>query len=101
MRHLPIMISLDLMKFVQAFGAGLRAAFADAACAPVPEYLVALMRELDDDQKPPTPISCDALLPLEIRNPLRKFIAPGQHNPALGHCNFVPESRNGQTNSLG
>src|SRR5215470_5606509 len=26
--------------------------------------------------------------PLEIRNPLRKFIAPRQRNPALGHCNF-------------
>jgi len=63
MRNLPIMISLDLMTFVQAFGVGLRAEFADAACAPVPEYLAALMRELDGDQKPPTPISCDALLP--------------------------------------
>ena len=62
MRRLPA-TSLDLMKFVQALAAGLRAEFADAACAPVPEYLVALMRELDDDQKPPTPISCDALLP--------------------------------------
>jgi hypothetical protein len=54
--------SLDLMKFMQAFRAGLRAEFADAAFAPVPEYLVALMRELDGEQKPPTPISCDALL---------------------------------------
>ena len=62
MRRLPA-TSLDLMIFVQAFGVGLRAEFADAACAPVPEYLVALMRELDGNQNPPTPISCDALLP--------------------------------------
>jgi hypothetical protein len=61
MRRLPD-TSLDLMKFVQTFGVGLRAEFADAACAPVPEHLVALMRELDGEQKPPTPISCDALL---------------------------------------
>jgi len=54
-------ISLDPMKFVQAFAAGLRAEFADAACAPVPEYLAALMRELDGDQRPQTPISCDGL----------------------------------------
>src|SRR5262249_17463975 len=26
--------------------------------------------------------------PLGIRNPLRKFIAPRQRIPALGHCNF-------------
>jgi len=38
MRRLPA-ISLDAMKFVQAFAAGLCAEFADAACAPVPEYL--------------------------------------------------------------
>jgi len=38
------------MKFVQAFAAGLRAEFADAACAPVPEYLAALMRQLDGDR---------------------------------------------------
>ena len=49
MRRLPA-ISLDPMKFVQAFAAGLRAAFADAACAPVPEYLAALMRQLDGDR---------------------------------------------------
>ena len=54
-------ISLDPMKFVQAFAAGLRAEFADAACTPVPEYLAALMRELDGGQRPPTPISCDGL----------------------------------------
>ena len=36
MRRLPA-ISLDPMKFLQAFAAGLRAEFADAACAPVPE----------------------------------------------------------------
>ena len=42
MRRLPA-ISLDPMKFLQAFAAGLRAEFADAACAPVPEYLAALM----------------------------------------------------------
>jgi hypothetical protein len=29
---------------------GLRAEFADAACAPLPEYLAALIRELDADQ---------------------------------------------------
>lgn len=58
MRRLPA-VPLDPMKFVQAFAAGLRAEFADAACAPVPEYLAALMRELDGDQRPPTPISCD------------------------------------------
>ena len=29
---------------------GLRAEFADAACAPVPEYLAALMRQLDGDR---------------------------------------------------
>jgi hypothetical protein len=56
MRRLPIIIALDPMKFVQAFAAGLRAEFADAARAPLPEYLAALMRELEDcDQKPPTP----------------------------------------------
>jgi hypothetical protein len=49
MRRLPA-ISLDPMKFVQAFAAGLRAEFADAACAPLPEYLAALIRELDADQ---------------------------------------------------
>src|SRR5262249_17290203 len=49
MRRLPA-ISLDPMKFVQAFAAGLRAEFADAACAPVPEYLAALMRQLDGDR---------------------------------------------------
>ena len=38
------------MKFVQVFAAGLRAEFADAACASVPEYLVALMRQLDGDR---------------------------------------------------
>src|SRR5262249_7170207 len=88
MRNLPIMISLDLMTFVQAFGVGLRAEFADAACAPVPEYLVALMRELDGDQKPPTSISCDAILPTGNPKSLRKVIPPRQRNPALGHCNF-------------
>jgi hypothetical protein len=56
MRRLPIIIALDPMKFVQAFAAGLQAQFAGAACAPLPEYLAALMRELEDgDQKPPTP----------------------------------------------
>jgi hypothetical protein len=49
MRRLPA-ISLDPMKFLQAFEAGLRAEFADAACAPVPEYLAALMRQLDGDR---------------------------------------------------
>src|SRR5262245_6566915 len=49
MRRLPA-ISLDPMKFLQAFAAGLRAEFADAACAPVPEYLAALMRQLDGDR---------------------------------------------------
>src|SRR5215471_16455390 len=49
MRHLPA-ISLDPMKFLRAFAAGLRAEFADAACAPVPEYLAALMRQLDGDR---------------------------------------------------
>ena len=44
MRRLP---ALDPMKFLQAFAAGLRAEFADVACAPVPEYLAALMRQLD------------------------------------------------------
>ena len=48
MRRLPV-VSLDPMKFLQAFAAGLRAEFADAACAPVPEYLAALMRQLDGD----------------------------------------------------
>ena len=49
MRRLPA-ISLDPMKFLQAFAAGLKAEFADAACAPVPEYLASLMRELDGDR---------------------------------------------------
>ena len=49
MRRLPA-ISLDPMKFLQAFAAGLRVEFADAACAPVPEYLAALMRQLDGDR---------------------------------------------------
>ena len=35
MRRLPA-ISLDPMKFVQVFAAGLRPEFADVACAPVP-----------------------------------------------------------------
>src|SRR5262249_52598252 len=48
MRRLPA-ISLDPMKFLQAFAGGLRAEFADAACAPVPEYLAALMRQFDGD----------------------------------------------------
>ena len=49
MRRLPA-ISLDPMKFLQAFAARLRAEFADAACAPVPEYLAALMRQLDGNR---------------------------------------------------
>src|SRR5262249_33081551 len=49
MRRLPA-ISLDPMKFLQAFAAGLRAEFADAACAPVPDYPAALMRQLDGDR---------------------------------------------------
>src|SRR5262245_58282122 len=49
MRRMPVIV-LDPMKFLQAFAAGLRAEFADAACAPVPEYLVALMRQLDGDR---------------------------------------------------
>src|SRR6516165_8170331 len=49
MRCLPA-ISLDPMKFLQAFAARLQAEFADAACAPVPEYLAALMRQLDGDR---------------------------------------------------
>jgi hypothetical protein len=48
-RRLPA-ISLDPMKFLQAFAAGLRAEFADAGCAPVPEYLAALMQQLDGDR---------------------------------------------------
>jgi len=64
------------MKFVQALGAGLRAEFADAAGASVPEYLVALMRGWDDVQKPPTPIFCDALLP-----PGNSKSAPKVHSP--------------------
>jgi|SRR5215510_16549169 len=68
MRRLPA-TSLDLMKFVQAFGVGLRAEFADAACAPVPEYLVALMRELDGDQKPPVHPHDQPLFPAKINEP--------------------------------
>ena len=49
MRRMPA-ISLNPMKFLQAFAAGLRAEFADAACASVPEYLAALMRQLDGDR---------------------------------------------------
>jgi len=49
MRRLPA-ISLDPMKFLQAFAAGLRAESADAVCTPVPEYLAALMRQLDGDR---------------------------------------------------
>src|SRR5262249_55268415 len=49
MRRLPA-TSLDPMNFLQAFAAGLQAEFADAACAPVPEYLAALMRQLDGDR---------------------------------------------------
>src|SRR5262249_47508054 len=49
MRRLPV-VSLDPMKFLQAFAAGLRAEFVDVACAPVPEYLAALMRQLDGDR---------------------------------------------------
>jgi len=60
MRRPPV-ISLDPMKFVQAFAAGLRAEFADAARAPLPEYVAALMRELEDgDQTQPASISCGA-----------------------------------------
>src|SRR5262249_54094287 len=49
MRRLPA-ISLDPMKFLQEFAAGLPAQFADAACAPVPESPVAVMRQLDGDR---------------------------------------------------
>ena len=70
MRRLPA-VSLDPMKFVQAFAAGLRAEFADAACAPVPEYLAALMRELDGEQRPPTPISCDGKAETQGKDLLR------------------------------
>ncbi len=49
MRRLPV-ISLDPVEFLQPFAAGLRAEFADAACAPVPEYLAALMRHLDGNR---------------------------------------------------
>src|SRR5262249_27104057 len=55
MRRLPATF-LDLMKFVQAIGVGLRAGYDDIACAPVPEYLLALVRELNGDQKPQTPM---------------------------------------------
>jgi hypothetical protein len=48
MRHLPA-ISLDPRRFLQTFAAGLRAEFADAACGPVPDYLAALMQQLDGD----------------------------------------------------
>jgi hypothetical protein len=44
MRHLPA-ISLHPMTFLQAFAGGLH-----AACAPVPEYLAALMRRLSADR---------------------------------------------------
>jgi hypothetical protein len=39
----PPTISLDSVKFLQAFEAGLRAEFADVR-TPLPEYLAALMR---------------------------------------------------------
>jgi hypothetical protein len=48
MRHPAI--SLDSMKFPRALAGGLRAAFADAAWAPLPEYLAVLMRRLDGDR---------------------------------------------------
>jgi molybdopterin-biosynthesis enzyme MoeA-like protein len=44
--------------------------------------------------------------PREIRNQLRKFIAPRQHNQSSARSRHslaffaVPESRNGQTNSV-
>ena len=51
---------------MKAFAARLRAEFADAASAPLPEYLAALVRELEDgDQTQPASISCDAFLPPE------------------------------------
>jgi hypothetical protein len=77
MRRLPV-ISLDPMKFVKAFAAGLRAEFADAARAPLPEYLSALTRELEDgDQTQPVSITCDALLP-----PGNSKSAPKVHSSA-------------------
>jgi hypothetical protein len=75
MRRLPT-VSFDPMKFVQAFAAGLRAEFADAARAPLPEYLAALIRELDGDQRPPTAISCGASVP-----PGNSKSAPRVHSP--------------------
>ena len=88
MRNLPIMISLDLMTFVQAFGVGLRAEFADAACAPFrntwqrscANWMAIRSRQLLFLAMP--------YLPLEIRNRFRKLIAPRQRNPALGYCNL-------------
>jgi len=81
MRRLPP-VSLDPLKFVQALAAGLRAEFADAACAPVPEYLAALMGELDGDQRPPTSISCDGKAETQGKNLLRNAALGGQHAEA-------------------
>jgi hypothetical protein len=39
------------MKLPQVFTGGLRAEFADAACALVPEYLATLTRRLDGDNE--------------------------------------------------
>jgi hypothetical protein len=44
-------ILLDPMKLPQVFTGGLRAEFADAACALVPEYLATLTRRLDGDNE--------------------------------------------------
>ena len=47
----PPFILLDPMKLPQVFTGGLRAEFADAACALVPEYLATLTRRLDGDNE--------------------------------------------------
>src|SRR5262249_35226422 len=52
-RRLPA-ISLDPMKFLQAFAAGLRAEFAGGACAPVPGDTAAPMRRLEGVRNQPS-----------------------------------------------
>jgi hypothetical protein len=74
MCRLPI-ISLDPMKFVQTFAAGLRAEFADAASAPIPEYLGSANARIGGSE--PTPISCSASLP-----PGNSESAPKVHSSA-------------------
>jgi hypothetical protein len=80
-------------EFVKAFADGLRAEFADAASAPLPEYLASCANWRIATRRSQRLFLATPYFPLEIRNPLRKFKAPRRRNPALGHCNSRFQSR--------